>query len=123
MHTTRQQKMAEAAFAAVIQRGPRPSKEYASFAKSFPALIQTSGLCQAIAFAAAKGKRDGDQSRVLQDVFDVYRAASGIQLPNSEAFAHAVCTASVAEYLRFSRLALQAATWVKRYVEALDDGS
>lgn len=112
---TRQQRMAQAAFLAV--NGRQGSNEYKSFAKSFPSLIHTAGLCQAVAFAQAR--RAGSASQVLEDVFQVYSVSAGVQVVGLDAFAESVRLAPVTEYLRLSRLALQAATWVKRYVEAL----
>lgn len=118
---TRQQRMAEAAYNAVSRRqGTDEYASYTSFAKSFPALIHAAGLCQAVAFAQAKGKGTGAQSQVLEDVFVVYNAVSNSQFPGVGAFADAVRSKEVTEYLRLSRLSLLAATWVKRYVEALE---
>ncbi len=123
--TTRQQKMAEAAFSAVSarQRSKSRSKEYDSFAKSFPSLIQAAGLCHAITFAQAKGKGSGAQSQVLDDVRTALNAASMDRFATAEELANSIRKASVTEYLRLSRVALQAATWIKRYVEALDSAS
>lgn len=50
---TRSQKFAHAAFAR-ISKYEKLGKEYASFARKFPALIHTCGLAQAVAFALAK---------------------------------------------------------------------
>jgi CRISPR-associated protein Cmr5 len=115
---TRQQKMAEVAYGAVIAR--KGTKEYTSFAKSFPALIHAAGLCQAVAFAQSKGKGGKPPSQVLEDVFAVFKAVSNARYSGLEEFVAHVRTKPVTEYLRLSRLSLLAATWVKRYVEAVE---
>jgi CRISPR/Cas system CMR-associated protein Cmr5 small subunit len=109
--TTRQQQMAERAFRAVDGREHR-SPDYDSFAKEFPALIHSAGLCQAVAFALAKKKDD-----VLNDVVRVMAVA---QISDGEGLNAKCLKAGVMEYLRLSQLAIQAATWVKRYVEAIE---
>ena len=56
MVQTNSQKMAQAAYDSVRRRvspGGLPEK-YASFARSFPSLVHTCGLAQAVAFAKAK---------------------------------------------------------------------
>jgi CRISPR-associated protein Cmr5 len=111
--TTRQQKMAQEAFKRVSERGPGVPKEYRSFALSFPSLIQAAGLCQAVAFAHAKGGKNKD---VLDDIVATLNKSGSYE----GRFEEDVRQKGIREYLRLSRLALQAATWVKRYVEALD---
>jgi CRISPR-associated protein Cmr5 len=115
---TRQQRMAEAAFGCVSARRTSGSdaafKEYASFAKSFPALLHTAGLCQAVAFAQAK------PGQSLQVLGDVMATMNDPDLPTVARFGELSRQAGPTEYLRLSRIALQAATWIKRYVEALE---
>ena len=121
--TTRQQRMAEIAFGAVEKRTPSGNKEYCSFAKSFPALIQAAGLCQAIAFAQAKGRpaeAGGREKPPLMVACDVLKTMALPGNPALDKFAATVRTAHVIDYMRLTRLALQAATWVKRYTEALE---
>jgi CRISPR-associated protein Cmr5 len=113
---TRQQQMAEAAFLHVDRRrggGPGIPKDYRSFALSFPSLIQAAGLCQAVAFALSKGGRNKE---VLDDVVATLKESRSYQ----GKFEEDVRQKGVGEYLRLTRLSLQAATWVKRYVEALN---
>jgi CRISPR-associated protein Cmr5 len=125
--TTRQQRFAENAFSAVSHRKAqgRMDKEYAAFAKRLPALIQSAGLCQAIAFAEAKGKDEHGvlnkaSGRVLTDLIDVCGKSAELGFPTTQ-FADRVRTEPVTGYFRLSRLALEAATWLKRYVESLEN--
>ncbi len=115
--TTRQQRMAERSYGRVSDRHTKKRsefKEYASFAKSFPALLHAAGLCQAVAFAQAKG---GTQSQVLEDVVAAAGLAGIDKADDLRARSH---KAGVVEYLRLSRATIQAATWIKRYAEAFE---
>lgn len=85
--------------------------EFKRFAKSFPALIQASGLAQAAAYAAQKAP-DG----FLDDLAQVMRCGTQDEL------CQAARQAPLTDYLRLSRDALDAATWLKRYAEALLEG-
>lgn len=105
---TRQQQFAQAAYGRVDSRKtlPRDKKEeYASFSKSFPAMIQACGLCQAVTFTVAKKHADF-----------VHDLEAVLQIQNLE---QQVRTAALPAYQKLGRDALLAATWLKRYVEAL----
>lgn len=114
--TTRMQAYAQRAYKCVAARkgeGEEKFAEYTRFAKSFPALIHSCGLCQAIAFAEAKQHRE-----LLEDVVQVLEDPS---IPVAEKLAEEARTAMVVQYLLWSRRTLLAAVWLKRYVEALSD--
>jgi CRISPR-associated protein Cmr5 len=108
---TYDQKMAEKAFKCVLPR--KDNKEYRSFALSFPALVHSCGLVQAVAFAEGKE----DRKKYLQDLTEVLKIVEG----NGLDLANMSRTAQVMEYMRLSRRALSAASWIKRYVQALDE--
>ncbi len=116
---TRTQRWAEKAFQAVSERRNYPKKDdYASFAKSFPALIHTCGLVQALAFAEAKGKeKENKRGHTLQFLDDL---ATVLGFDRDELVKRSRKEDIVA-YLRLSRDALAAAGWLKRYAEALLD--
>lgn len=109
---TKDQKLAEAAYSRVIIRKNQPGfnfAEYVSFAMSFPTLIHTCGLVQAVAFAESKDM--GAYVEDLQVVFSAIDADDDI---------HALArSAELAEYTRISRHSLSASTWIKRYCQAL----
>ena len=104
---TYDQKMAEKAFECVLNKVD--NEEYASFAKSFPSLIHYCGLAQAVSFAEAKKRRD-----YLIDLNMILNAAQEgvIDLPKESR------DAEIADYIRLSRHAVSAASWLKRYVQA-----
>ena len=109
---TRSQRLAQAAFAQIAQYG-KPGKEYASFAKKFPALIHTCGLAQAVAFAQAK-----KEENYLADLAKVLSAAGYSEIAETQALGALAREAKLSAYMRLSRDALNAAGWLKRYVEA-----
>ncbi|MDR0867221.1 MAG: type III-B CRISPR module-associated protein Cmr5 [Planctomycetota bacterium] len=109
---TYDQKMAATAFSAVKARPP--SDEYRSFAKSFPGLIHTCGLMQAAAFALADDKKKS----VLEDTVKVLAALTGEPL-GTDKYVEKWRGADALEYIRASRFALRAASWIKRQADAL----
>lgn len=109
---TRSQRLAQAAYARIARHG-KPDKEYVSFAKKFPALIHTCGLAQAVAFALAKKETD-----YTDDLAEVLKAAGHSTISNRDSLAKQSRESDLGGYLRLSRDAINAAGWLKRYVEA-----
>lgn len=110
----RQQELADKAYRIVNgRRGETAAKEYRSVCQSFPAMIHNSGLCQAVAFAEAKGRSDRDEMKMYLD--DLAQMLGS----QRDEFASLVRGAGTTEYQRLTREALAAATWLKRYAEAL----
>ena len=107
---TRSQKLAQAAFACVQNRGIT----YEPFARKFPALIHTCGLAQAVAFALAK-----KETAYLGDLAAVLKASGHPEIVDGPALDKHARTQTLSGYLRLSRDAINAASWLKRYVEAV----
>jgi CRISPR-associated protein Cmr5 len=122
---TRSQQVAQAAFRQVSARKnqtPPQKKKYLSFARAFPTLIHTCGLAQATAFALAKAGEQ--QQQVLDDLAAVMQYSGKGDELHAEARGENAITAGrypILHYLRLTRQALFAATWLKRYAEALLD--
>lgn len=112
MDLTNSQKMAQAAYKRIVNR--KPDRELASFARSFPSLIHSCGLAQAVAFAQAK-QRD----EYLKDIAAVLAAVGHSDAGTPDKLGAATRESPVPAYIRLSRNALQAAGWLKRYVEAI----
>jgi CRISPR-associated protein Cmr5 len=108
---TNSQRMAQAAYQRIQER--KPDQEFTSFARSFPSLVHACGLAQAIAFAQAKHRE-----QYLDDLAAVLKAAGHSEGVSADSLARATREHSVPAYVRLSRNALQAAGWLKRYVEA-----
>ncbi len=117
MTVTREQRFAQRAFKAVSDRiggfggsdRDKKLKEYKSFVRSFPALIQSCGLAQALAFAISK--KHGDVVEDLMSTLD--------HQGNSQDFQESVRNFQLRDYMRKSREAMDAAGWVKRYADGL----
>ncbi len=109
------QKMAQAAYASVRQRAsPGVPEKYVSFARSFPSLVHACGLAQAVAFARAK-----DHGQYLDDLAAVLNKIGHAEAASVDSLEKATREYPVPAYVRLSRNALQAAGWLKRYVEAV----
>jgi CRISPR-associated protein Cmr5 len=113
---TRSQKLAQAAFARIAKYG-KPNKEYVSFAKRFPALIHTCGLAQAVAFALAK-----KESGYVEDLAAVLNGSGHPEIDTALILHEQTRSLQLSSYLRLSRDAISAASWLKRYVEAAGEG-
>jgi CRISPR-associated protein Cmr5 len=109
---TRSQQRAQAAYARIAGHG-KPDKEYVSFAKKFPALIHTCGLAQAVAFALAK-----KETAYIEDLAEVLKASGHPEITSAHLLDDQARAQQLSGYLRLSRDALNAAGWLKRYVEA-----
>ncbi len=110
--TTKEQKMAQEAYERVSIRSHEENfDDYKSFALSFPSLIHSCGLVQAVAFAQAK-KKDS-YIHDLQEVFDTTDNAGDLRTKSREAH--------VMEYMRMTRHAISAASWIKRYCQASEN--
>lgn len=110
MPPTREQQMATKAYECVerIEKsGKKNGGTYLQFAQQLPALIHACGLAQTIAFALAK-----EHENVANDLAKVLGMEAG-------SFHAKVRGLPAAEYMRLSRQALSAATWIKRYAEVL----
>jgi CRISPR-associated protein Cmr5 len=114
---TRSQRLAQAAFPRIQSRmqGLREKAfdEYRSFVKKFPALIHTCGLAQAVAFALAKQEND-----YIEDLAEVLRDSGHPEITSAQSLHERARTQPLSGYLRLSRDAINAASWLKRYVEA-----
>lgn len=114
---TNSQKMAQAAYQRILQR--HPNKEFVSFAREFPSLVHSCGLAQAIAFARSKKQHHAEY---LEDLAAVLTAIGHSEADSTDNLQRATRVHPVPSYVRLSRNALQAAGWLKRYVEAAEQG-
>jgi CRISPR-associated protein Cmr5 len=108
------QKMAKTAYERIRQR--HPSQGFATFACSFPSLVESCGLAQAIALAKAKG-----HYQYLEDLAVVLNALGHAEAASAEGLERATLEHSVPAYAHLSCGALQAAGYLKRCVEAVGD--
>lgn len=107
-HQTRQQKRAQKAYDCVSSRKEK-DEEYVQLAKRFPALVQTCGLAQALAFISAK---EGPNGRDYIDHLTLVMNEKGDLGETSR-------KSDLTKYQRLTYDAIESATWLKRYSEAL----
>ena len=113
---TKDQKRAQRAYGCIKPRAKGSSEEkekYSRFAKSFPALVQSSGAAQALAYALGK------LGKAPNGYLDDLAIACGEQ--TGEKMEENTRTAPMIEYQRITRELLAGAKWLKRYAEALLD--
>ncbi len=114
---TKEQSMAQKAFLRVSERQAESDfGDYKSFALSFPSLIHTCGLVQAVSFACSKKKKKSSMNKYVEDLQAVFN-----EIDNAGDLATRSREAMVMEYMRISRHALSAASWIKRYCQAAPD--
>lgn len=117
---TRSQRLSQAAFAQVQSQYRKLDKkqfeEYLSFAKKFPALVHTCGLAQAVAFAHAK-----KETAYVGDLAEVLKNAGHPKITDGEKLDDCARNLPLNGYLRLSRNAIEAASWLKRYAEAVGE--
>lgn len=106
MTTTRDQTRAQIAWESASAKDFTAAD--GTFAKKFPALVMTAGLCQALAFAEAKGHR-----KYLESLATILGYTNTGQLLTDSR------EKPVTAYQRLTHEALSAAGWLKRYSEAL----
>lgn len=114
---SRAQVMAQKAFTCVEakMKKEKERKEYRSFAREFPTLVHQCGLVQAVAFALAK---KGQQEQYINDIAMVLYEVKHT-VTDGKALDALARGSTLEDYVRLCRDALQAAVWLKRYVEAL----
>lgn len=110
MHT-RQQKRAQMAYACVSAFSG-DTEGYLRLAKKFPALVHTCGLVQSLAFVAAREKEEDTGKTYLSHLSSVMEM-KGVDLQEKSR------TEDMMKYQHLSWEAVEAATWIKRYAEAL----
>lgn len=105
---TRQQKRAHIAYECVSSRGEKDTG-YSQLAKRFPALVQSCGLAQSLAFVAAK------EGQIGRDYIDHLT-----QVMNEKGdLGESSRKSDLMKYQRLTYEAIESATWLKRYSEAL----
>jgi len=102
-------------------------KEYKSYVKKMPMLIKTNGLGAAVAFAFAKGSKDGkpkskDPWALLYTQLDEWlRTRTKINATQNQ-LAKALTESLSADYRAATIEALALLNWMKRFADALIEG-
>lgn len=94
-------------------------KKYGAIAHKLPGIILQNGLAQATGFLLAKGSTAAEHRLLLEDLNAVLRAGGSIDVPDRERLHEAIIAADLGRTLKLTRAALEAAGWLKRYVQGL----
>lgn len=110
--TIRSQKYAQEAYSLVAKvQGHQLETQYRTLALNFPNMILQSGLSQAIGFLMAKGK---EEHQMLLE----HLAVLVLNKPVKE-FHQTILEVDLTHYQLLTRQTLEAASWLKRYTQAL----
>lgn len=112
MQHIRSQKYAQRAFGLIqkVEEENEKVKEYRTLALNFPTMILQSGLAQAIGFLQAKGKEE--HLLLLAHIAEL--------LEENESSLHKkILEADLSHYQLLTRQAIEAASSLKRYTQAL----
>lgn len=116
---TTEQERAKSAWGNIEKVPVSIQKEYGSLARGLPALIQTNGLGQALAFLSAKGKNDPakHQSVIYKHLSD-WVCSRMPQEKKPGNLLEWVITQDSGMYRRATREALAYSLWLRRFAEA-----
>lgn len=121
MTRIRTHRVATAAYAAVEARKAPEflslKKKYGALAHKLPGLVLQNGLAQATGFLLAKGK--DEHLALLEDLRQVLHAAGETTAGNGQDLHTQTITAGLGETMRLTRRTLEAAGWIKRYVQGV----
>ena len=108
----RSQKYAQRAFGLIqkVKDSNKQVKEYRTLALNFPTMILQSGLAQAIGFLQAKGKEE--HLLLLAHIAELLEE-------NKDSLHKKILEADLSHYQLLTRQAIEAASGLKRYTQAL----
>lgn len=108
--------MARAAYERVTARQEAAfKKEYGALAHKFPGMILQNGLAQATGFLLAKGKEE--HRALLADLAALLCHSGAVTSTDPQVLHQTVIAADLAATLLLTRRALEASSWLKRYVQ------
>lgn len=110
----RTQDLAKSAYPLVSSmQGASFEAKYRTLALTFPTMIMQNGLSQAIGFLMAKDKEE--HREILSHI------AKLLNCLNGKALHEIILKSNITEYQLLTRRAIDAASWLKRYTQALLD--
>ncbi|TVQ93801.1 MAG: type III-B CRISPR module-associated protein Cmr5 [Chromatiaceae bacterium] len=116
----RSHRVATAAYRCVEnRRNESNKKKYGAIAHKLPGMILQNGLAQASGFLLAKGASAPEHWMLLDDLRDVLRAGGTLDVPSREDLHQRIIGADLSQTLKYTRAALEASGWLKRYVQGV----
>jgi len=114
----RSHRVATAAYdVVVIRQGVSFQKKYGALAHKLPGLILQNGLAQATGFLIAKGK--DEHWAVLDDLRAILHATQATTAANRADLHQEIIAADLTQTMLLTRRSLEAAGWMKRYVQGV----
>ena len=99
--------------------GPETAAAYKRLCNSFPVLVRTCGLCQALAFHKSKESKDEAHALLLQHVKKLLEDGELLKADSDPL--DAVRTANTTQYMLHTRRILAAWIYFKRFAESILD--
>ncbi len=116
----RSHRVATAAYACVeARRNADNKKKYGAIAHKLPGMILQNGLAQATGFLLAKGASAPEHLMLLDDLKGVLHAGGTLDVSTRDALHQAIISANLTQTLKYTRAALEASGWLKRYVQGV----
>ena len=115
-------RVAARAFQQVEARRALPDKarkNYGAYAHKLPGMILQNGLAHATGFLLAKSASSEEHGLLLDDLRSVLNETGSIRADDRLSLHKAILEADLMTGLRQSRAALEAAAWLKRYVQGV----
>ncbi len=122
MQHIRSQKYAQRAYGLIqkVKDDNKQVKEYRTLALNFPTMILQSGLAQAIGFLQAKGKdKEGKEAKGKEEHLLLLAHIAELLGENKDSLHKKILAADLSHYQLLSRQAIEAASSLKRYTQAL----
>ncbi|MBB1125587.1 type III-B CRISPR module-associated protein Cmr5 [Thiospirillum jenense] len=95
------------------------TKKYGAIVHKLPGMILQNGLAQATGFLLAKGSSAPEHLLVLDDLNAVLCAGDAVKTSDRDTLHRQIIAADLQQTLKLTRQALEAAGWLKRYVQGL----
>lgn len=117
----RSHRVARAAYARVeARRADEQRKKYGALVHKLPGMILQNGLAQTTGFLLAKAQKEPHAYAALEDLVDVLTRSGSSTIQGGATGLHErVIDADLNETLLLTRRALEAAGWMKRYVQGV----
>lgn len=124
MQHIRSQKYAQKAFGLIqkVKENNEKVKEYRTLSLNFPTMILQSGLAQAIGFLQAKAKakdKEGKEAKGKEEHLLLLAHIAELLEENENSLHKKILEADLSHYQLLTRKALEAASALKRYTQAL----
>ncbi|MFZ1575894.1 MAG: type III-B CRISPR module-associated protein Cmr5 [Chromatiaceae bacterium] len=120
MTRMRSHTIATAAYEVVAARqGSDIKKKYGALAHKLPGLVLQNGLAQATGFLLAKGQSKPEHLDLLNDLRSVLHAARATDADSGQALHTQIIAADLEATMLLTRRTLEAAGWIKRYVQGV----